>query len=239
MELYCRDLYFTYPGQSAPIFQGLTWTMEGPGFLSFFGFSGVGKSTLARLLSGDATPDRGTIGLRGGVTTLYAHNAERLPGWGKVGDHLRDVTPRGKEELLSTLIETCRIDRCLDKGFNGLSMGQKNRVNITRYLVQEFDLLVLDEVLANVDEPTRNHILVQAKRLFPAKTFVYISHNVLEVARFSKEVLILPQALEGVISQAGMLPGLDHHQVDEGDPELLQQAVFRILRVAGSGGGGS
>ncbi len=235
MEIYCQELFFTYPGQSVPIFQGLSWSLKGPGFYSFFGFSGVGKSTLARLICGEISPDSGRIGLKNGEKVLYAHNSERLPGWGTIQEHLATVTPAEKGELLQELIHTCQIDSCLKKGFRGLSMGQKNRVNITRYLVQDFDLLILDEVLANVDEPARNRILLKLKHLFPDKTFVYISHNALEVARFSKRVLILPQGSGESISTVYEMQGLDQIDLEKAYPEELQKTVYNVLRTAGSG----
>ena len=48
--------------------------------------------------------------------------------------------------------------------FAQLSMGQCNRVNLVRYLLQTFGILIMDESLANVDEPTRQTIILQNKR---------------------------------------------------------------------------
>ena len=53
-----------------------------------------------------------------------------------------------------------------------------------RYLLQDFDVLIMDESLANVDELTREKIILKIKALFPERCFLYISHNVAEVARF-------------------------------------------------------
>ncbi len=233
MQINCQDLFYTYPKASQPIFSRLTWSLEGPGFFSVFGFSGVGKSTLARLITGELHPDSGHIFFRG-QKALYAHNAERLPGWGSIGEHLDSVTSSDKKGLLAELIREYRIEKCLDKAFSGLSMGQRNRVNLVRYLVQDFDLLICDEVLANVDEPTRNRILLDVKRLFPNKTFIYISHNALEVARFSRAVLILPQTPGGIVTRTFLIEGLDQDGQLIPPPQLLQEKVFEILRAAGS-----
>ncbi len=69
-------------------------------------------------------------------------------------------------------------------------MGQKNRINFLRYLVQDFDLLIMDESLANVDEHTRETILFSIKEIFPNTLFLYISHNIIEVSKFCKEILV-------------------------------------------------
>ena len=68
--------------------------------------------------------------------------------------------------------EVFSLENLLDSRFPQLSLGQKNRVNLVRYLVQDFDLLILDESLANVDEKLRQTILLHLKKRFPNKMFL-------------------------------------------------------------------
>ncbi|PXF52364.1 MAG: nitrate ABC transporter ATP-binding protein [Deltaproteobacteria bacterium] len=234
MHIACRHLHYTYPGADSPVFNNLDWTLEGPGFFALFGLSGTGKSTLARLISGELSPGQGEIDCPKTGCILYTHNAERIPGWGTVGAHLRSVTPASKTSLLSTILKDYGMEAYLESRFSGLSMGQKNRINFARYLVQEFDLLIADEVLANVDEPTRNHILERLKILFPQKTFLYISHNVLEVARFSQAVYVLPHASAAGTDRIHKITGLGHQEGREASEELVQERVYAILRSAAS-----
>ena len=49
----CHDITFRYPGAEAPLFDGLDVTIDKPGFHALFGPSGVGKTTLAKIISGD------------------------------------------------------------------------------------------------------------------------------------------------------------------------------------------
>jgi ABC-type nitrate/sulfonate/bicarbonate transport system ATPase subunit len=88
------------------------------------------------------------------------------------------------------LVEVFGISDCIDSRFGKLSMGQQNRVNLIRYLLQDCDLLIMDESLANVDELTREKIILSIKEMFPQRYFIYISHNVMEVARFSDDILV-------------------------------------------------
>jgi ABC-type nitrate/sulfonate/bicarbonate transport system ATPase subunit len=74
--------------------------------------------------------------------------------------------------------------------FSQLSLGQQNRVNLIRYLLQDFQLLIMDESLANVDERTREVIIFKIKEMFPDAYFLYISHNVVEVSKFCKEIIV-------------------------------------------------
>ena len=79
----------------------------------------------------------------------------------------------------------------LGSRFSQLSLGQKNRINLIRYLLQDFQMLIMDESLANVDERTREKIILNIKALFPDKFFIYISHNIIEVAKFCQDILVL------------------------------------------------
>ena len=55
----------------------------------------------------------------------------------------------------------------MESRFAQLSLGQQNRTNLTRYLLQDFDLLIMDESLANVDELTKEKIIQKIKEMFP------------------------------------------------------------------------
>jgi ABC-type transport system involved in cytochrome bd biosynthesis fused ATPase/permease subunit len=232
MRISCRNLHYTYPGADFSVFSDLNWSIEGPGFFALFGLSGTGKSTLARLITGELSPVKGHIDIQSAGRVLYAHNAERVPGWDTVGAHLRSVTPASKTSLLTTILKDYGMETYLESRFSGLSMGQKNRINLARYLVQEFDLLIADEVLANVDEPTRNHILERLKTLFPQKTFVYISHNALEVARFSQTIHVLPHGSTAGTNRINKITGLDQQEGMETPEELLQERVYAMLSSA-------
>jgi len=234
MYIACRNLHYTYPGANSPVFSNLDWSIEGPGFFALFGLSGTGKSTLARLISGELSPMQGDIDCPNARRVLYTHNAERIPGWNTVGAHLRSVTPASKASLLTTILKDYGMEAHLENRFSGLSMGQKNRINLARYLVQEFDLLIADEVLANVDEPTRNHILERLKTLFPQKTFIYISHNALEVARFSQTIHVLPHGPATGTNKIYKITGLDQQEGMETPEKLVQERVYAILKSAAS-----
>ncbi len=120
----------------------------------------------------------------GKAPCLYTHNQERLPGWSSVGKHLNKTTSPDRSDLKDELIDRFGISDLMHKRFAKLSMGQCNRVNLLRYLLQDFGVLIMDESLANVDEPTRHEILYTIKERFAHVGFLYISHNVVEVARF-------------------------------------------------------
>lgn len=234
MRITCKNLSYSYPGAPAHVFKGINCSLEGPGFFSLFGLSGAGKSTLARLLGKGLLPKTGRIDTDM-ERILYAHDSERLPGWLSIKDHLQKITHDKNLHLLQGLIIDYGMGELLSHRFSSLSMGQKNRANLIRYLVQDFDLLITDEVLANVDEPTRYEILESIKKLFPQKMFLYISHNAIEVARFSRTIFVLPQTPDGPRNLIE-ISGLDQQRGQSPSDKMVQKKVYEVLRAASTGG---
>ncbi|MFZ1985738.1 MAG: ATP-binding cassette domain-containing protein, partial [Desulfatitalea sp.] len=93
MQLECRHIHFRYPGTDKVLFEDLHLEFKEPGFHAFFGPSGVGKSSLAHILTGRLRADGGEVHIDGAQKPLYTHNLERLPDWSSIGRHLERITP--------------------------------------------------------------------------------------------------------------------------------------------------
>lgn len=190
MRLSCHNISFKYPNAENYVFENLNYQITEPGFYALFGPSGVGKTSFAKIISGDIKAFSGEISTEGIARMAYSYNLERLPGWSGVGTHIDKSIPSAQKHLKDDLIVIFGLENCIHLRFSQLSMGQKNRVNLLRYLLQGFDLLIMDESLANVDEQTREIIILKIKEIFPETLFLYISHNVIEVSKFCKEILV-------------------------------------------------
>uniref|UniRef100_A0A7C4RTW4 ATP-binding cassette domain-containing protein n=1 Tax=Desulfatirhabdium butyrativorans TaxID=340467 RepID=A0A7C4RTW4_9BACT len=226
----CRNLHYRYPEGDSPLFENLQFEIRSRGFHAIFGHSGTGKTTLARMIAGELNGFEGNLVIEGAKTVFYTHNMERLPGWADVGELLRTVTPTAARNDLDRLIETFGLQACLHSRFARLSLGQKNRVNLTRYLVQPFDILIMDESLANVDETTRSIILTEIKSIYPDRCFLYISHNMIEVSRYCREIVVIrsPQKQP----QAVCLTGMDAMSTDVVGPSTaLEQVLLEIAHA--------
>jgi ABC-type nitrate/sulfonate/bicarbonate transport system ATPase subunit len=230
MQLEGRRISFRYPNASGEVFSDLHFRIPGPGFHALFGPSGVGKTTLARMLSGAIRGFDGEIVANGVRHVLYTYNLERLPGWSTVRTHFEEIAPSASRRSMEELIETFGIEASVTSRFHRLSLGQQNRANLIRYLLQDFDLLIMDESLANVDELTREKIILKVKALFPERCFLYISHNVAEVAKFCSQVLVLRS--QSKTPQVVSVQGRDHREGAESDPGLLERAMLEIVHAA-------
>ncbi len=191
MPIACNHLTYKYPGTDVTVFDQLSCEFPDTGFHALFGHSGVGKTTLARIFSGDIQTGSEPLPLVWEKTVLYTHNMERIPGWAPVGEMIESVTPEESRKDMEELLAAFGLNPVLESRFDHLSLGQKNRANLARYLLQKFDVLIMDESLANVDETTREKIIGIMKTRFPEKCFLYISHNMMEVSRYSRQIIIL------------------------------------------------
>lgn len=191
MHLEVRNLSLKYPNSANHVFKNLSFKMDEPGFNALFGPSGVGKTSLARIITGELDGYQGEISSEGMQAFLYSYNLERLPGWSSVGSHLDKITPSSLRQRRGELVSAFGLEALMGQRFSQLSLGQQNRVNLLRYLLQDFHLLIMDESLANVDEITREKIILKIKDLYPNAYFLYISHNVVEVSKLCKQIIVL------------------------------------------------
>jgi len=229
MLLECRDINFTYPGAENPVFNHLSLNIGSPGFHALFGPSGVGKTSFAGLLTKSLDSFSGNITTRHIDTLLYSHNLERLPGWSSVGRHLEKIVPPSLLSRMNMLIDEFGLRECMNLRFSRLSLGQRNRINLLRYLLQDFQLLIMDESLANVDESTKQQIILKIKNRFPDKAFLYISHNVAEVSKFCKDILVLrrPEKHPRIATVAGF----DYTGQEKPEPSILDRIMLEIMNA--------
>ncbi len=172
----------------------------------------------------------GEVRLVGLDVLLYSYNLERLPGWSSVGRHLDKVTLPSLKDRLKELVEVFGVSGCMDSRFSQLSLGQRNRVNLIRYLLQDFQLLIMDESLANVDERTRERILLKIKDMFPETFFLYISHNVVEVSKFCDRILVFRGAHKN--PQTVLVRGQDLRMGKKMDKDALENTMLEIMNAS-------
>ena len=181
------------------------------------------------MVTGDIKNFSGEISKSAIQRVLYTYNLERIPGWTTVREHLETITPDSNKAKIEGLVTAFGMEAYLNSRFSQLSLGQQNRSNLARYLLQEFDLLIMDESLANVDEVTKENIILKLKTTFSDRCFLYISHNVAEVAKFCKQILILrgrhknPQSLS--------ISGQDHSSGKDLNKKELEQTMLEIVNA--------
>ena len=230
MHIDLNGIGFRHEKTDTLVFKETDFRLNGPGFNALFGPSGVGKTTLARIIAGETQNYTGRVERNGITRTLYTYNMERLPNWSSIGEHFSHVSPPAKKKYLDELVEIFGLGPVIHSRFSQLSLGQQNRANLTRYLVQDFDVLIMDESLANVDEATKQHIILKIKREFPDRIFLYISHNVVEVARFCKDIIVVRRPARQ--PQMKTVSGFDYSGNQEPDQKTIERIMLEIMNAS-------
>jgi len=178
------------------------------GFITLFGKSGVGKTTLLRIIAGLTTPDSGYI--RVGNETWYDSNLnvnvktqQRNIGFVfqdyalfpnmTVKEHLLYAQPQKEKKHVSDLLDTFHLKGLCNRKPDKLSGGQQQRLAVARALARKPRLLLLDEPLSALDTETRNMLqyeILQAHKNFHATTLL-VSHDIQEVVKLSDFVYVI------------------------------------------------
>ncbi len=204
-----RDITFTYPGQTTPLFDHFTWRVERGEFWSVIGPSGCGKSTLLHLLVGVRAPQTGAITVNGesvprkknrGKTGLVLQDYGLLP-WSTVrqnvalGLEIRDFYKQGDgtPARIDFWLERFGLGAQRNKYPTQISGGQRQRAAIARTLVLEPDVLLMDEPFSALDAPTREDLeqLTLDLQAETATTTVFVTHNIEQAVFLGHKILVL------------------------------------------------
>jgi molybdate transport system ATP-binding protein len=187
------------------------FSIEQGEFVTLFGPSGAGKTTLLRCLAGLAEPDEGSIRINGG-TWFDGAKLVKLPVQQRCVGYMfqeyalfPNMTVRGNLEFalrkggnkqrVTELIEMMALGEMQHRKPASLSGGQQQRVALARALAAEPQLLLLDEPFSALDHETRLRLqdeVLRLQRHFGITT-VMVSHDISEVYRLSRRVLIIEQ----------------------------------------------
>lgn len=194
------------------ILSDVSFTIDGPEYVCVIGPNGVGKSTLIKAIDGLIKPTSGRIEIEGKDVSEYTlKELSKVIGYVPVmsvefnvlpvldtvliGRYSRQKwrTTQADIEMAMKSLRAMEIEDLVDRNFNELSAGQRQKVSISRGLVQEPHILMLDEPTANLD--IRHQIYVSAflRRLSDrtGMTCFTVSHDLNLAAKYATKVIVL------------------------------------------------
>ena len=207
----CRDLHFSYSGESGEVLHGVDLDIEKGSFVALLGHNGCGKSTMAKLFNGMLVPTSGTVTVDGIDTAVEETQldvrrrvglVQQNPDNQLVAGIVEEDVAFGPENLG---IEPAEIRRRVDAALKAVNMyeyrdhaphklsgGQKQRVAIAGVIAMETMCIVLDEPTAMLDPRGRQEVMDTIRYLNREKgiTVILITHYMDEAVQADRVVVM-------------------------------------------------
>ncbi|WP_170564166.1 ABC transporter ATP-binding protein [Ruegeria atlantica] len=221
----------------APLFAPLTLTLGAGRWTCLLGGSGVGKTTILRLIAGLETGAEfiGQITASDGHSVqdrvAYMAQDDLLLPWATVAQNvlLGARLRRQKPDLnrRDRLIERMHLQGHMNKKPGELSGGQRQRVALARTLMEDRPIVLLDEPFSALDARTRADMQDLAAEALQGRTVLLVTHDPGEAARLGQAIVVM--------TQDGITPcrpprALAPRKVDDLETLETQGALLRLLR---------
>lgn len=192
-----ENVSFAYPDNPSDVLHDFTYEFKPGSRTAIVGPTGIGKSTMIRLLLALLKPRDGKITLYDSESEVAVSSATRInlvyvPQGnslfsGTVRDNLLMGNPEATQEQLENALRTAAADfvfslpsgldtQCFEAGA-GLSEGQAQRIAIARALLRPGSVLLLDEFSSALDAETETNLLERLTKELPDHTMVFITHR--------------------------------------------------------------
>lgn len=226
------DVNFRY--EQELVLENVSFTIDPGSKVAIVGLSGVGKSTITRLLLGFYRPESGTIKIAGqNISEVKPESLCRVVGLvpqqpkflaGSLADVIRYAKPSITDSEIVDILKKVKLDefasieaikKPVGQGGVKLSGGQMQRVAIARALLREPYVLLLDEALSAQDVRTGMAVQKMINESTVDMTTLMITHQLLHTTDADK-IIVLDQ---GKVVQQGTFTELKNEE----------EGVFRRL----------
>jgi ABC-type multidrug transport system fused ATPase/permease subunit len=198
-DILIGNLSFKYPRSVNAVLENVSFSIPENNSVAFVGPTGAGKTTLADLILGVLTPDKGGVYFEG--QSIHLHFKEWSKKVGYIPQHiylldesilenvafgmdLKDVD----EDKVWRALEQAQLKEfveSLPKGLRTvigdrgvrLSGGQRQRVGIARAMYEDPPILVLDEATSSLDDETERAVMDAVMGFHGNKTIIIIAHR--------------------------------------------------------------
>lgn len=191
--LEVRNVCKAYGG--TPVLRGVSLALVPGAPVCVTGRSGIGKTTLLRLLLGLERPDSGTVFVRRGARLAAVFQENRLIAHLSAAENVRFVCPAAAQPSDGALAEAFAAvglsRQEMEKKASELSGGQQRRTALLRALLAPADAVVLDEPFTGLDARAREEAAAYTRARCAGRILLCITHEPGDAALLGARVFSL------------------------------------------------
>ena len=177
--------------------KGVGFTVGQGEFFGIIGPNGSGKSTLLKLIAGIYVADRGELTVHGRLSPFIELGVgfnEELSARDnvRVNGVLLGLSLRQIDERYDEIVAFAGLERFMDQKLKNFSSGMKVRLAYSVAIQVEFQILLLDEVLAVGDQEFQDKCFETLEKIrAQGKTVVFVSHDLTSIRKHCDRVMHL------------------------------------------------
>ncbi len=198
---FVRNLLFsknwTASGLKQHALSGINLEIPRGQCVGFIGRNGSGKSTLLKLVAGIVTPTNGVVTINGRISTVLDVASglhPRLTGYQNIffKGAIHGLRKHQVERRLERIIDFSGLGEYIDYPISTYSSGMMIRLGFSIAMHMDFDILLLDEILAVGDMVFQRQCLAKIKAFLDEnKTILLATHNLGDVSAICHRVVLL------------------------------------------------
>ncbi len=203
--LEIKNIVHAY-NEDIPTFKDFSFSLKKGEIVSIIGASGIGKTTLLRIIAGLEGLKDGEILIKGEVVSkknfilppekrnlglvvedraLFPHlNVKKNVMFGI--RHIKD-----RDYLANEYLNLFKVADLSEKFPHEISAGQQQRVAFARALITDPDILLLDEPFCALDSNLKSELYIETKKIFKDKgvSVLLVTHDQEEAEYFSNRII--------------------------------------------------